>query len=147
MGTCGRNDSIFDYEGIEEVCRIYGFVNYSNRYVMNGSIIDMDYMMSISLVKLCNLKTIDEYNIDSILIRYKQEKKGYKPASFGFYPRVADYTESDRMVTMISNANRDFAGNIIKQYKPAEGMRMISKIVCVMNSYSTVMIVKSLDAG
>lgn len=114
---------------------------------MNGSIIDMDYMMSISLVKLCNLKTIDEYNIDSILIRYKQEKKGYKPASFGFYPRVADYTESDRMVTMISNANRDFAGNIIKQYKPAEGMRMISKIVCVMNSYSTVMIVKSLDAG
>lgn len=112
---------------------------------MNGSIIDMDYVMSILLVKSGNLKTIDEYDIDSVLIRYKQEKEGNKPASFGYYPRAADYTASGRMATMISNTNRDFAGNTIKQYKQAERMRMISKIVYVMNPYSTVMTVKSLD--
>ena len=49
------------------------------------------------------------------------------------------------MATMISNVSRDFAGNTIKQYKPAERMRMITKIVRVMTPYSTVMTIKSLD--
>jgi len=130
LGTCEYNDSIFDYECIEMVCQICGLVKYSNRYTMNGSIIAMDYVIFISLVEPGNLKAIDGYDIVSILIGYKQEKEGNRPASFGYYPRAVDYTASGRMTTMISNTNRDFAGNTIKQYKQAERMRMISKL-CV----------------
>lgn len=106
---------MFNYECIEMVYQICGFVNYSNGYAMNGSIIGMDYVMSISLVKSGNLG-------------YKQENEENRAASFGYYPRAADYTASGRMATMISNTNRDFAGNIIKHYKQAECMRMISKL-------------------
>ena len=142
MGICEHNDSKFAYEDIEMVCPICGFVNCSNRDVMNGNIIDLDYVMSISLEKPGNQETIDEYDLDAILIRYKKEKEGNKPASIW---RAADCTASGRMDTMISNTKREFAGNnIIKQYKQAERMRMIL-IVCVMNLYSTVMTVKSLD--
>jgi len=142
LGIYEHNDSKFAYEDIETVCQICGFVNCLNRDILKGNIIDLDYVMSISLEKPGNQETIDEYDIDSILIRYKQEKEGNKPASIW---RAADRTALGRLDKMISNTKREFAGNnIIKQYKQAERMRMIL-IVSLMNLYSTVIPVKSLD--
>jgi hypothetical protein len=75
LGTCEHNDSKFDYEGIKMICQICGFMNYSNRCAMNGNVITMYYAMSISLEKLGKQKAINEDDIDSVLIRYKQEKE------------------------------------------------------------------------
>jgi hypothetical protein len=93
LGTCEQNDSKFDYEGIEMICQVCGFMNYSNRYAMNGNVIAMYYAMSISLEKPGNQKAIHEDDIDSVLIRYKQEKEGTKPDPIGGRPIILDQAE------------------------------------------------------
>jgi hypothetical protein len=60
---------------------------------MNGNVITMYYAMSISLEKLGNQKAINEDDIDSVLIRYKQEKERTKPDSIGGWPIILDQAE------------------------------------------------------
>ena len=49
--------------------------------------------MSISLEKLGKQKAIHEDDIDSVLIRYKQEKERTKPDSIGGWPIILDQAE------------------------------------------------------
>lgn len=60
---------------------------------MNGNVITMYYAMSISLEKLGKQKAIHEDDIDSVLIRYKQEKERTKPDSIGGWPIILDQAE------------------------------------------------------